>query len=132
MLKEPVDVLKFCKMPQIDIDNIYLGPSTKLTQCSCPPPPKYLDSEPFDEEYLNDSRYISEKDRLLYQKEFEEIVRNNEIMRKNEIKYEMYYNYTPQIRDDNYDNEEDSHNEITDDEDEDNYVEDEDFEIVRK
>ena len=78
MLNESVDAKKFCKIPHVDIENIYLGPSTKLTHCSCPPPPLYPEKEPFDEEYLNDSRYISEKDRKLYEQEFEEILKKND------------------------------------------------------
>jgi hypothetical protein len=115
-------------MPQIDIKNIYLGPSSKLSYCSCPSPPKYLDSEPFDEEYLNDSRYISEKDRLIYEKEFEEI------QKQHEMKNQLVYNYQPviNVETDYNDHEEDIYNEPSDEEDDEEYVDDDDFEKVRK
>lgn len=130
MSKKTIEVNKFCKIPQVDIKNIYLGVSLPLSHCSCPAPPRFPEPEPIDEGYLNDSRYISEKDRKLYEQEFEEI------MKKHDLKREMYYNYTPQITEDNRTNydeqEEDIYSEHTEDEEEDNYVDDDDFEIVRK
>jgi hypothetical protein len=128
MPSEPIDPKKFCRMLQIDIKNIYLGPSSKLSYCSCPPPPEYLDSEPFDEEYLNDSRYISEKDRLIYEKEFEEI------QKQYEMKNQIVYNFQPQMNEENHYNErdEDIYNEPSDEEEEEEYVDDDYFEIVRK
>ena len=126
MPREPIDQKKFCRMPQIDIKNIYLGPSSTLSFCSCPPPPKYLDSEPIDEGYLYDSRYISEKDRLIYQKEFEEI------QKQYEMENQIVYNFQPQINEENHYNEHDDdfHNELSDEEEEEEYVDDDDFEIV--
>ena len=127
-MNEPIDTQKFCKMPQIDIDNIYLGPKTILPHCSSPSPPQYLESEPFDEEYLNDSRYISEKDRLIYEKEFEEI------QKQYEMKNQIEYNFQPQMNEENHYNErdEDIYNEPSDEEEEEEYVDDDYFEIVRK
>ena len=87
-MKESIDTQKFCQIPQIDIDNIYLGPKNILPHCSCPSPPQYLESEPLDEEYLNDSRYISKKDRLAYMEEYNAI-------KAKDIKFECY-NYQPQ------------------------------------
>ena len=126
MPRESVDPKKFCRMPQIDIKNIYLGPSRKLIFCSCPLPPKYLDCEPIDEGYLYDSRYISEKDRLIYEKEFEEI------QRKYEMENQIVYNFQPviNIETDYNDHEEDIYNEASDEEEEEEYVDDDDFEIV--
>ncbi len=128
MPSEPIDPKKFCRMPQIDIKNIYLGPSSKLSFCSCPSPPKYLDCEPIDEGYLYDSRYISEKDRLIYEKEFEEI------QRKYEMENQMIYNFQPviNVKIDYNDHEEYIYNELSDEEEEEEYVDDDDFEIVRK
>ena len=127
MPSEPIDQKKFCRMPQIDIKNIYLGPSSTLSFCSCPPPPKYLDSEPIDEGYLYDSRYISEKDRLIYQKEFEEI------QKQYEMENQIVYNFHPQINEENHYNEYDEEVHIEpSDEEEEEYVDDDDFEIVRK
>ena len=130
-MKESIDAQKFCQMPQIDINNIYLGPKNILPHCSCPSPPQYLESEPFDEEYLNDSRYISEKDKLKYMEEY------NAIM-KEDIKL-MCYNYQPQeIIENNFFSEEyreENMSDFSEDEDdnEDNYVDDEgDFQLVGK
>ena len=129
-MKESIDTQKFCQIPQIDIDNIYLGPKTILPHCSSPSPPQYLESEPFDEEYLNDSRYISEKDKLKYMEEYNAI-------KQEEIKL-MCYNYQPQeIIVNNFLSEEYREEIISDfsdgeDDYEDNYVDDGEFELVRK
>jgi hypothetical protein len=129
-MNESIDAQKFCKMPQIDIDNIYLGPKTILQHCSCPSPPLYLESEPFDEEYLNDSRYIYEKDKLKYMEEYNAI-------KQEEIKFECY-NYQPQeIIENNFFSEEYREEIISDfsdgeDDNEDNYADDGEFELVRK
>jgi hypothetical protein len=124
-MKESIDTQKFCQIPQIDIDNIYLGPKNILPHCSCPSPPQYLESEPLDEEYLNDSRYISKKDRLAYMEEYNAI-------KEKDIKFECY-NYQPQeIIENNFFSEEYREEIISnfsegEDNYEDEYVEDDDF-----
>ena len=129
MSKKTIDAAKFCKVTQVDIENIYLGPSKILTHCLCPPPPLFPDPDPIDEGYLNDSRYISDKDRKLYEKEFEELIKNREMENK------LYYDYRPQKFEENkYDNFEDdiSVEQSDEDEEEDIYDDEDDFEIVRK
>lgn len=129
-MSKTIDTQKFCKMPQIDINNIYLGPSQILQHCSCPSPPLYLETEPIDEGYINDSRYISEKDRELYEKEFYDMIKVHK-------ERQMYlYNYQPIIvinntfsEEENYDD--DNLTENSDEEDDD-YIDDGDFEIVGK
>ena len=129
MNNETIDAQKFCKMPQIDIKNIYLGPKNILPHCSCPPPPLYLESEPIDEEYLNDSRYVSQKHKEMYKKEYLESI-------KEQYQYDVY-DYLPT---DNFNEEiHDEYNETyvvdtSDDEDEndDRYIDDGEFELVRK
>ena len=66
MQKVTVEVNKFCKKFQIDFNNIYLRPSSTLTHCYCPSPPKYLESIPLDKEYIGNTRYISENDKIKY------------------------------------------------------------------
>ena len=129
MNNEKIDVQKFCKTPQIDIQNIYLGPQTSIKYCSCPPPPKYIESEPLDEEYLNDSRYVSEKDRIKYMEEYNLMIK--------EQQYLNDYDYQPiEILENNFLSEhfEEEHiSEMSDDDYEDEYVDDEgEFELVRK
>jgi len=116
---------KFCKIPQIDIVNIYLGPKNILSYCSCPSPTKSLEYKPFDEEYLNDSRYISEKDKVVYNKLYNSMKENTNF---------ECYNYQPQeIIENNFLSEEyveESMDDISDEDDE--YVDDGEFEFVRK
>lgn len=128
MSKKTIDVNKFCKIPQVDINNIYLGVSSPLPHCSCPPPPIFPKPEPIDEGYLNDSRYISEKDRKLYEAEF------HELLKSKQMEYELFYDYRPQQMEENKyeDFEEDISSENSDEEEEDIYDDEDDFEIVRK
>ena len=128
MSKKTIDVNKFCKIPQVDINNIYLGVSSPLPHCSCPTPSLFPKPEPIDEGYLNDSRYISEKDRKLYEAEF------HELLKSKQMEYELFYDYRPQQMEENKyeDFEEDISIENSDDEEEDVYEDEDDFEIVRK
>ena len=127
-MSKTIDPQKFCKNTQININNIYLGPSKILSPCTCPPPPEFLESKPIDEGYLYDSRYISKEDRIKYENEYNKMIKEKEA----ELKY---YDYRPiQMVEKNYFEEEpedEFRNEHSEEED-DEYVDDGDFEIVGK
>ena len=129
-MSKTIDPQKFCKNTQIDINNIYLGPSQILSPCTCPPPPKFLESKPIDEGYLYDSRYISKEDRIKYENEY------NQMIKEREAELRNYYDYRPiQMVEKNYfeeEPEEEFRNEHSEEEDEDEYIDDGDFEIVGK
>ena len=128
MINEKIDPEKFCTkffFPE-DFSKIYLGNKNTLTHCTCPPPPKFPEPEPIDEEYIYDSRYISEKDLKEYYAEYEEMIRE-----KREIEMEKYYESNFFINNYDYEIEEEEELYVSNDDDEEEmeYSED-DFEVV--
>ena len=80
MINEKIDPEKFCTkffFPE-DFSKIYLGNKNTLTHCTCPPPPKFPEPEPIDEEYIYDSKFIINNNDYEIEEEAEELYVSND------------------------------------------------------